>query len=254
MTGKTPRRRPPLPSGQAITKTLLVRMTPSEHRTIAALARHQPTHKSVRPLWNASTNCVSNPVAKRSVCPISMKPTSTEIWAWATPGPQRTRMLGACVTQLRFQIALASMAPTISASDSVSSGTRAVVTTRAAVTKNTRFSSCSAWLDDEPGAVVIIWDGAAWHWAKSVQAAAAKLGPTLIPLSAYGPDLNPIENLWRWMREEVTRNHCHQSMRHLFDACKASIDRINAHPYQLVTRLWPEFELDPEHEKRLVSN
>ena len=51
-------------------------MTPSEHRTIAALARQQPTHKSVRPLWNASTNCMSNPVAKRSVCPISMNPTS----------------------------------------------------------------------------------------------------------------------------------------------------------------------------------
>ena len=110
------------------------------------------------------------------------------------------------------------------------------------------------WLDDEPGAVVIIWDGATWHRAKSVQAAAAKLGLTLIPLPAYSPDLNPIENLWRWLREEVTRNHCHQSMRHLFDACKAFIDRINAHPYQVVTRLWPKFELDPEYEKLLVSN
>jgi transposase len=110
------------------------------------------------------------------------------------------------------------------------------------------------WLGDAPGAVVIIWDGATWHRAKSVQAAAAKLGLTLIPLPAYSPDLNPIENLWRWLREEVTRNHCHQSMRHLFDACKAFIDRINAHPYQVVTRLWPKFELDPEYEKLLVSN
>lgn len=110
------------------------------------------------------------------------------------------------------------------------------------------------WLDEQPGTVVIIWDGAPWHRAKSVQAAAAKLGFTLIPLPAYSPDLNPIENLWRWMREEVTRNHCHPSMRHLFDACKAFIDRINAHPYQVVTRLWPKFELDPEYEKLLVSN
>ena len=54
------------------------------------------------------------------------------------------------------------------------------------------------WLGDEPGAVVIIWDGATWHRAKSVQAAAAKLGLTLIPVPAYSPDLNPIENLWRW--------------------------------------------------------
>ena len=44
------------------------------------------------------------------------------------------------------------------------------------------------WLGDEPGAVVIIWDGATWHRAKSVQAAAAKLGLTLIPVPAYSPD------------------------------------------------------------------
>ncbi|MCY4082317.1 MAG: transposase [Caldilineaceae bacterium] len=135
------------------------------------------------------------------------------------------------------------------AQDSVSSGTKAVVT------KNTRFSSCSAWLTGWPmGAVVIIWDGATWHRAKAVQIAAAKLGLTLFPLPAYSPDLNPIEHLWRWMREEVTHNHCHPSMRRLCDACKAFINRINAHPVRVVSRLWPRFELDLEYEKLLVSN
>lgn len=43
-------------------------------------------------------------------------------------------------------------------------------------------------------------------------------------------------------------------MRHLFDACKAFINRTNAHPYQVVTRLRPKFELDLEFEKLLVSN
>ena len=102
------------------------------------------------------------------------------------------------------------------------------------------------WLDDEPGTVVIIRDGATWHRAKAVQAAAARLGFTLILLPAYRPDLNPIENLQRWMREEIPPNHCLQSMRHLFDACKACIDRIIAHPDQVATRLWPQFGLDPE--------
>ena len=104
------------------------------------------------------------------------------------------------------------------------------------------------------GAVVIIWDGATWHRAKAVQIAAAKLGLTLFPLPAYSPDLNPIEHLWRWMREEVTHNHCHHSMRRLCDACKAFINRINAHPVRVVSRLWPRFELDLEYEKLLVSN
>ena len=110
------------------------------------------------------------------------------------------------------------------------------------------------WLGDGPGAVIIIWDGATWHRAKAVQIAAVKLGLILFPLPAYSPDLNPIENLWRWMREEVTHNHGHPSMRHLFDACKAFINRINAHPERVVSRLWPKFELNPEYEKLLVSN
>ncbi len=112
----------------------------------------------------------------------------------------------------------------------------------------------AAWLGDETAPVVIIWDGAPWHRAGIVRAAAAELGFTLIPLPAYSPDLNPIEGLWKWMREEVTKNFCHDSMRQLFDACKAFIHRINAFPEEIVSRLWPRFELDPEFEKLLVSN
>ena len=111
----------------------------------------------------------------------------------------------------------------------------------------------AAWVGDEPGEVVLIWDGAPWHKAKRVQATALELGFTVVALPGYSPDLNPIEGLWKWMREEVTRNFCHASMRHLFDACKGFIERINAHPQELISRLWPRFELDPEFEKFLVS-
>jgi transposase len=110
------------------------------------------------------------------------------------------------------------------------------------------------WLGDVSCPVVIIWDGAPWHKALIVQAAAARLGFSLLPLPAYSPDLNPIEGLWKWMREEVTRNHCHASMRALFDACKAFIERINADPQAILSRLWPKFELDPAFEKLPVSN
>ena len=109
------------------------------------------------------------------------------------------------------------------------------------------------WLQPLSVPVVIIWDGAPWHKAKIVQQAAAELGFTLIPLPGYSPDLNPIEGLWKWMRQEVTKNHCHESMRALFDACKAFIDRINTDPQSILSRLWPKFELDPDFEKLLVS-
>lgn len=112
----------------------------------------------------------------------------------------------------------------------------------------------AAWLGPLAQPVLIIWDGAPWHKTKLVQAAAADLGFLLRPLPSYSPDLNPIEGLWKWMRQEVTQLHCHPSLHHLFDACQAFIQRINADPQQLLDRLWPTFELDPVYEKLLLSN
>ena len=65
------------------------------------------------------------------------------------------------------------------------------------------------------------------------------------------PDLNPIERLWDWMREEVTRGFCHASVAELVAACQAFIERINRDPMTLIDRLWPKFELDPEFEEKL---
>ncbi len=55
------------------------------------------------------------------------------------------------------------------------------------------------------------------------------------------------------MRDQVTKNFCHRSLRDLFDACKAFIQRINLDPEQLTHRLWPKFDLVPDYEKLLIS-
>jgi len=109
------------------------------------------------------------------------------------------------------------------------------------------------WLGHTDRQVVIIWDGAPWHRALLAQQKAEDLGFRLIPLPGYSPDLNPIEGLWKWLREDVTQLHCYQTMSELFDACKAFIDRINLDPDALIRRLWPKFDLDPDYEKLLVS-
>jgi transposase len=109
------------------------------------------------------------------------------------------------------------------------------------------------WLDPSGRRVVVIWDGAPWHKAHLVSEAAAELGIELIRLPAYSPDLNPIEGLWKWMREEVTQLCCHPTLRALFDACKDFIDRINQTPMTVVNRLWPRFELDEDVEKLQLS-
>ena len=100
---------------------------------------------------------------------------------------------------------------------------------------------------------MLVWDSSPWHKAKGVQAAASELGFTVVAPPGYSPDLNRIEGLWKWMREEVTRNFRHASMRHLLDAWKAFMDHINTDPQQMVSRSWPGFELDLEFEKFLVS-
>ena len=112
----------------------------------------------------------------------------------------------------------------------------------------------AAWLGATKRRVVIIWDNASWHKAGIVQQKATALGFHLVPLPAYSPDLNPIEGLWKWLREDVTQHHCYDTLSDLFQACKAFIERINLDPDGIVKRLWPKFDLDPEYEKLLISS
>jgi len=107
------------------------------------------------------------------------------------------------------------------------------------------------WRSGKKGRLVLIWDNAPCHVAKIVKTEAARLGIELVYLPGYSPDLNPIERLWDWMRQEVTRGFCHGSVTQLMEACQEFITRINRDPVALVDRLWPKFELDPEFEAKL---
>ena len=101
------------------------------------------------------------------------------------------------------------------------------------------------WREGKAGKLVVIWDNTPCHAAKVVKAEAARLGIELVFLPGYSPDLNPIERLWGWMRQEVTRGHCHGSVAELTAACQAFIAAVNQDPVAVVDRLWPVFELDP---------
>ncbi len=108
------------------------------------------------------------------------------------------------------------------------------------------------WRASLPGRIVVIWDNAPCHIAKGVRAHAQELGIELVALPGSSPDLNPIERLWDWMRDEVTRGHCHESLGALRGACQRFIAGINGDPQEVVDRLWPKFELDPEYEAKLL--
>jgi transposase len=110
------------------------------------------------------------------------------------------------------------------------------------------------WLGKTAQQVVIIWDNVSYHKKQLVQDTVTQLGFELLPLPTYSPDLNPIEGLWKWLRQEVTQHYCHPSIQALFLACTKFIDTINLTPEQVIQRLWPKFELDPQIENLRFSS
>jgi transposase len=101
--------------------------------------------------------------------------------------------------------------------------------------------------------IKVIWDGAPYHRSRLVIAAAHALDIELVRLPAYSPDFMPVEALWRWLREDVTYNHCHATCDELLERVAAFEQRINQEPYVLADRLWVKDELDPEEEALRIA-
>lgn len=99
----------------------------------------------------------------------------------------------------------------------------------------------------------LVWDGASYHRAEDVLDFAHEVGIKITPLPPYSPDFMPVEALWRWMREEVTYNHCHSTASELIAAVATFENEANAEPEEIFTRLHIRKSVDPEQEKLRVS-
>ena len=55
--------------------------------------------------------------------------------------------------------------------------------------------------------VILIWDNWPVHQHPDVLATAAELGIELLWLPTYAPWANPIEKLWRWLKQELLHHH-----------------------------------------------
>ena len=95
----------------------------------------------------------------------------------------------------------------------------------------------------------ICWDGASYHRSEDVLERARELGILITPLPAYSPDFMPVEALWRWMREEVTYNHCHATAADLIAGVEVFEAMVKSQPDVLFERLHVQTSLDPEREK-----
>ena len=63
---------------------------------------------------------------------------------------------------------------------------------------------------------VIVVDRAAWHTSSKVH---CFNNITLLPLPAASPELNPVEQVWQWLRDRFLANRVYSGYQNILDAC-----------------------------------
>jgi hypothetical protein len=63
---------------------------------------------------------------------------------------------------------------------------------------------------------VMIMDGAGWHQASLVE---GFKNVNIIKLPPYSQELNPIEQVWNWLRQHHLANRCFSGYEDIVDAC-----------------------------------
>jgi hypothetical protein len=93
-----------------------------------------------------------------------------------------------------------------------------------------------------PGAhAVITLDGAGWH-----QRGGALIVPeniSLLSLPPYSPELNPVENIWQYLRQNYLANRVYDTYSDIVEACCAAWNALTAQPGVITTigsRKWAE--------------
>ncbi len=66
---------------------------------------------------------------------------------------------------------------------------------------------------------VLVWDGAGFHRANDL---VCPSNITLVSLPPYSPELNPVENLWHYLRSHHWSNRKYDTVDDLFDAAETA--------------------------------
>ena len=85
----------------------------------------------------------------------------------------------------------------------------------------------------EPGAhAVLLLDQAGWHTT-------AKLNLpdniTILPLPAKSPELNPVENIWQFMRDNWLSNRIFESYDQIVVLCSEAWNRLRDQPWRVMS-------------------
>jgi len=64
---------------------------------------------------------------------------------------------------------------------------------------------------------------------------------TLLKLTPYSPELNPIEQVWQWLRQHVLANRCFSGYNDIVEQCSIAWNTLiekKARVIELCTRQW----------------
>ncbi len=93
-----------------------------------------------------------------------------------------------------------------------------------------------------PGAhCVLTLDGAGWHQLGGKLRVPENI--SLLPLPAYSPELNPVENVWQFLRQNYLANSVFDSYEAIISACCRAWNALIADPDRIISiasRSWAD--------------
>lgn len=84
-----------------------------------------------------------------------------------------------------------------------------------------------------PGAhAVLVLDRAGWHLSSRLKVPA---NITLLPLPSKSPELNPVENIWQYMRDNWLSNRVFTSYNDILDHCCDAWNKLVEKPWIIMS-------------------
>ena len=85
----------------------------------------------------------------------------------------------------------------------------------------------------DPGAhAVLMLDGAEWHSAEDL---VVPDNITLLPLPARAPELNPVENVWQFLRDNWLGDRIFTSYDDIVDRCCNAWNKLTKQPWKIMS-------------------
>lgn len=145
--------------------------------------------------------------------------TSSRVWALRGSRPRRVRQ-----TQYEWRYMFAAVCPQTGQSNGW------LMSTADTEMMNVHLRDISRQVGEEVH-VLLLMDQAGWHTAKKLE---VPENITIVLLPPYSPQLNPVELIWRYLRQRYLSNRAHADGEALEEAVAEAWNRFAREPERIV--------------------